>query len=142
MAMKGRKKRHLTFFLCLVGFCRPFPLTPGLGVCCECGRCVRVFVGLWGRRGCFFHFGGCFRLCGGLVWCIFMWLHFLCLVRRSGMGFRGFSRVACGFVGLHVHVPGVKFCVEVGWFYFVICMAEFGEDGFIPGSHPDGFRFC
>ena len=141
MAVKGKRKRHLTFFLCPVGFLTVLSLFPR-GVCCEYGRRVHVFVGLWGRRGRFFLFWGWCRLCGGFLRCFIMRPCFLCLVRWSGMGFRGVTRVLCGFVGLHVHIHGVKFCVEVTRFYFVVCMADFGNDGFIPSSHVDWLRFC
>ena len=53
----------------------------------------------------------------------------------------GEGGVVCGFRGLQVHVHCVAPCVGYCWSSFVVCVAQFTDYGFIPGSHVDGLGF-
>ena len=68
MAMKGKGKSASLIAFALLVFWWSFPLSLGFAIRKECGRCVCVFGGVWGRRGCFFLFRGWCCLGQGLLW--------------------------------------------------------------------------
>ena len=109
MAMKGKRKRHLTSFLCLVGFLGVISHFPWVWYL-DCKHCVCVFGGPRGRRGCFFLFRGWCLLGWGLRWCFIVCFCFLCLVCWSGMSFRDFTHVVVVLSGC-MSMPNVSILV-------------------------------
>ena len=113
MAMKGKRKRHLTFSFALWVFLRSLPFSFGFGVCCECGCPVHSLVGLWGCRRCFLPLGWQCRLCGDFLWCFIVCLCFLRLVSCSWVCWCGLARVVLFFVESSIHVHRIQLRPEV-----------------------------